>query len=157
VTPVPDPEESDDAWPDEPDEFDPTSLGPDPPNQEAGVSESPGEDTIEDLAPEPPSIEGGDLDPEANRMFWGLVLVFNVALLALAAGPMMIAFQGWWDAGIQVTAVGVLAFAYGSIRYYTFRRDRDWDVDDGDGDDEGDGGANATETGGDEDGGRRPE
>lgn len=73
-------------------------------------------------APSVPSPD--DADREVAGLFWVLVLVFNLAVGALAIGPMMIVFQGWWDMGLQVTLVGVLAFAYGTIRYYRFRRDR---------------------------------
>jgi len=65
--------------------------------------------------------------PNGQGLFWVLVLVFNVAVAALAIGLMMIAFQGWWDRGLQVTLVGVLAMAYGLFRYYRFREERDGD------------------------------
>jgi len=64
---------------------------------------------------------------ERSGAVLGPVLVFNVAVAALAIGLMMIAFQGWWDRGLQVTLVGVLAMAYGLFRYYRFREERDGD------------------------------
>ena len=94
------PNEPETGWPDEPAEFDPESIGPDPPSP-----------------PEPGTAD----NPDAIALFWKLVVVFNVALLALAIGPMFVVFQGRVDLGIQIFLVGVLAFAYGSYRYYRFR------------------------------------
>lgn len=73
--------------------------------------------------PEPP--DAADADPEIANLFWRLVLVSNVSVAALALGPMLIYFRGWWDLGVQVTALGVLAFAYGAFRYYRFRATQD--------------------------------
>lgn len=98
--PEPDPE------PDlEPEEFDPASLGPDVPE-----------------APEPEITES---NTHVVRLFWKLVVVFNVAILALAIGVMLVAFRGQWDLGLQVFLLGVLTAAYGGARYYRFRRQRD--------------------------------
>lgn len=106
------PDEPETGWPNEPDqevveepaEFDPESLGPD--------------------VPSPPGRGSAD-NPAAVQLFWKLVLVFNVALLALAVGPMFAVFQGQWELGLQIFLVGALAFAYGTFRYYRFRTDED--------------------------------
>jgi len=98
------PDEPDQGWPDEPDAQD---LGPD--------------------VPSPPPRGSAD-NPEAVQLFWKLVLVFNVALLALAIGPMFIVFQDQWDLGLQIFFVGALAFAYGTVRYYRFRETKDDDT-----------------------------
>jgi hypothetical protein len=104
----------------EPDGPDPESLGP-------GVPTAPGSETdAENLGPEIPTApEPGDGDSEIVGLFWKLVVVFNAAVLALSVGPMIGFFLGDWDLGLQVFAVGALAFAYGTVRYYQFRRDRD--------------------------------
>ena len=97
----------------EPDEFDPSSLGPDIPE-----------------APEPPD---GAANSEVTSLFWKLVVVFNVALLALSVGPMLAYFEGQVDLGIRITLVGVVAFAYGVFRYRRFVNQRDSDeASDGD-------------------------
>ncbi|MDS0277383.1 hypothetical protein NDI85_06230 [Halomicroarcula sp. S1AR25-4] len=88
----------------EPDEFDPESLGPDVPK-----------------APSPPD---GSANSEVAGLFWKLVLVFNVALLGLSVGPMLVYFEGRVDLGIRVFLVGLLAFAYGTARYVKFERER---------------------------------
>ncbi|WP_276270875.1 DUF7322 domain-containing protein [Haloarcula litorea] len=98
--------------PHEPEEFDPDSLGPDVPE-----------------APSPPS---GTPDDAVAGLFWKLVVVFNVALLALALGPMLAFLDGRVDLGVRVFLVGVLAFGYGTYRYVRFRRDRDGESDEGD-------------------------
>lgn len=101
----PDPvEEPETGWPDEPSEFDPGELGP--------------------SVPSPP--EPGEADnPEAVSLFWWLVVVFNVALLALSLGAMFVVFRGAVDLGLQIALVGVLLFAYGTYRYHQFRSDRE--------------------------------
>lgn len=88
----------------EPDEFDPSSLGPD--------------------VPEPPD---GAANSEVTSLFWKLVAVFNIALLALSVGPMLAYFDGRVDLGLRITFVGVIAFAYGYFRYRQFVNKRDSD------------------------------
>ena len=100
------PNEPSTGWPDEPGEFDPKSMGPD--------------------VPSPPE-RGEASNPEAVQLFWKLVVVFNFALLALSIGPMFAVFQGQWDLGLQIFFVGVLAFSYGTFRYYRFRDKKDED------------------------------
>ncbi|WP_324663109.1 DUF7322 domain-containing protein [Haloarcula sediminis] len=90
--------------PHEPEEFDPSSLGPD--------------------VPEPPDGAGNS---EVASVFWKLVLVFNVALLALSLGPMFAYFRGNVGLGLQLTAAGAILFAYGYYRYRQFVRERDAD------------------------------
>ena len=89
----------------EPDEFAPSSLGPDIPE-----------------APEPPD---GAANSEVTSLFWKLVVVFNVALLALSVGPMLAYFEGQVDLGIRITLVGAVTFAYGVFRYRRFVNQRD--------------------------------
>ena len=89
----------------EPDEFDPSSLGPDVPT-----------------APDPPD---GTPDSEVAALFWKLVVVFNIALLGLSVGPMLAYFDGRVDLGLRVFLVGLVAFVYGTVRYVQFRRNRD--------------------------------
>jgi hypothetical protein len=91
----------------EPDEFDPSSLGPDVPE-----------------APDPPS---GAANSDVTALFWKLVVVFNVALLALSVGPMLAYFDGRVDLGIRVTLMGLVAAGYGLFRYRQFTNERDSD------------------------------
>ncbi len=93
--------ESETGWPDEPSEFDPESIGP--------------------SVPEPP--EPGVADSQAVELFWKLVVVFNVALFALALGAMQVGFGVRPELGVQVFLVGVLALVYGLYRYRDFRTD----------------------------------
>lgn len=94
----------------EPEEFDPDSLGPSVPE-----------------APSPPNPSQQSANSEVAGLFWALVLVFNVALLGLALGPMLAYFEGMVDLGIQIFLGGVVLFAYGSYRYVKFTRNRDAD------------------------------
>ena len=98
--------------PHEPDEFDPSSLGPE--------------------VPEAPSPPDGTGDSDVAALFWKLVVVFNVALLALSVGPMLAYFEGQVEFGLQVFLVGVISFAYGTFRYVQFRQGRDGDGESGD-------------------------
>lgn len=89
----------------EPDEFDPSSLGPD--------------------VPEAPSPPDGAANSEVAGLFWKLVVVFNIALLGLSVGPMLAYFEGQVDLGLRITALGALLFGYGLFRYRQFVRERD--------------------------------
>jgi hypothetical protein len=102
----------------EPDEFDPSSLGPDVPE-----------------APAPPE---GAANSEVTSLFWKLVVVFNIALLALSVGPMLAYFEGRVDLGIRITLVGAIAFAYGVFRYRRFVNERDSVTDEEAGESDGD-------------------
>lgn len=100
-----------DPWPDEPDEFDPVNdIGPDAPS----APETPGPDPPK---PPTPDTAESEVDPELFRAFWKLVVIFNLALFALALGPMLIFFRGDWGSGLPVFVIGVSSFVYGYLRY----------------------------------------
>jgi hypothetical protein len=115
----------DDPWPDEPDEFDPESLGPDPP-----TVESPEPDVThgDDLVPEKPT-PGEDIDADVYWLFWGLVVVNKIGLIATSVGVMIVGFTDRTELGLQVLSVGLVALAYGVVRYKQFRGDDDGDDD----------------------------
>ncbi|WP_181693314.1 hypothetical protein [Natronomonas sp. LN261] len=96
-------EEEEEAWPDEPDEFEPDSLGPDPPDSTRTLRESLGatEDVSEDLF----------------RAFWASVLLLNVALAALSIGAMLVYFRGNYAGGGPALFIGAVA-ALATARYY---------------------------------------
>ena len=113
----------------EPEEFDPDSLGP----------------------PTPTPSEA-DYQSDVAGLFVKLVVVFNVALLALALGPMLAYFRGQVDLGSRVFLVGVVFFGYGTYKYLLFTRrdtgDQDQDTEDevSDGEDATDETSDAGET-----------
>lgn len=96
-------EEDEEAWPDEPDEFDPDSLGPDAPDSTPTIRESLG-------ATE--SVPDG-----LFRAFWASVLFLNIALAALSLGALFIYFRGDYGTGVPALLVGTVA-ALAAIRYY---------------------------------------
>jgi hypothetical protein len=109
-------EESGDAWPDEPDEFDPNSLGPEIPS-----------------APDPTS-DDVDVPPELAKAFWAAVIFANVGLLGVSLGPMLIFFEGRVDAGLASFLIGVLGLVFAYRRYHGYmNRDDDEGEDDRDG------------------------
>lgn len=69
--------------------------------------------------PTPPDPSENDVDPELARRFWALVLVFNVALLALSLGAMFLVFERDYSLGGQLLLAGAAAFAFGLYRYRT--------------------------------------
>lgn len=73
--------------------------------------------------PEPDPSEGA-LNSAVVKLFVRLVLVFNVALFGVCVGPMFLYFEGDVRTGGALLAVGVLAGAYGLVRYWLFARDR---------------------------------
>jgi len=110
--------------------------GEDDPNESPGVlSEKseyePSEFDPESLGPDVPSASDGDYSGDATGLFVRLVIVFNVALLALSLGPMLAYFEGQVDLGVRIFLVGVIAFGYGTFRYIQFERARKSDDDPG--------------------------
>ncbi len=97
-------EEEEDPWPDEPEEFDPESLGPDPP-------------TVE----QPDAAAMEDVSEDAARLFFGAVVMANVALFALSLGAMLVYFRGDWELGGAALAVGAVATLFLGRFYWQFK------------------------------------
>ena len=101
------------SGPDEPEEFDPDSLGPDvpePPDLEPDLEES---------------IDFEDVDDELVTAFWGAAFFLNVAVAALSVGAMLVYFRGDWTSGGGALVVGTVA-AVSAARYYVgYTRDDD--------------------------------
>lgn len=101
---------SGDRWPNEPDdpgkdEFDPLEdIGPDVPEVDV---------------PDAPDPSENDVDPKVARSFWRLVATFNLAMFALALGPMLAFFRGDLVDGALVFCIGLGAALYG---YRGYRR-----------------------------------
>lgn len=72
-----------------------------------------------------PDTDDPDVPQETARLFWYLVAVFNVALMGLAVGVMLIVFQDRWSLGGQITLAGAILLAYGIYRYRTYARRED--------------------------------
>jgi len=110
--------------------------GEDDPNESSGVlSEKsqyePAEFDPESLGPDVPSPSGGDYQGDTTGLFVKLVIVFNVALMALSLGPMLAYFEGQVDLGVRIFLVGLIAFGYGTFRYVQFERERKSDDSNG--------------------------
>jgi len=91
---------------------DPASEEPDDPYPDYGDPEE-----MFDL--EIPDAEG--VSKELFRAFWGLVGVFNVGLLTLSLGALLVVFREQWFVGGALVAVGVVSLAYGVHRYRVYR------------------------------------
>lgn len=111
-------EEDDEAWPDEPNEFDPDSLGP----------------SVDTPSTDVPELDD-DVDEELFRTFWATVVMANVGLFAASLGLMFAVFRGQHRLGGLVFAIGVLALLFGYRHYRTYRSDDGGD-EGGDGDGE---------------------
>lgn len=107
--------EPDDLEPDSEPPVDPEDLEPSEPDPGALGPEAP---TAPDL-----SQRASEADPEVRTLFWWLVLVFNVALMAASVGLMFVAFKGNWTLGGQLILVGLVLGGYGYVRYRRFRRE----------------------------------
>lgn len=66
-----------------------------------------------------PGEDAADAPPGLVLTFWGLVLVFNIALMALALGAMFVLIAGRLTIGGNFLFVGALLGAYGLYRYWT--------------------------------------
>lgn len=91
----------------EPDELEP-SLGPDLP--EVSLPE------VAETKKEMPT-PGEDIDRETYSLFWRLVLVIDVALFAVAVGPMFVYFENDWSIGLPLTLLGLASFGYAVVQY----------------------------------------
>ena len=96
-------EEDENAWPDEPEEFDPDSLGPDPPDSTPRQQRS--------------LVGDESTHPGLEQAFWASVLLLNVAIAAIAIGLMLVYFQSDYQTGLFTILVGFVA-AIGTARYY---------------------------------------
>jgi len=76
----------------------------------------PGEQHI----PDPSEV---DIPADTARLFWYLVVVFNVSLVALSIGVMMMLFLDETLLGGQITLVGAILFGYGYYRYRSYQRE----------------------------------
>ena len=86
-------------WPDEPDEFNPRSLGPD--------------------VPESPTLDGDtETDDETVQAFWSAVVLANAGLFAVSIGPMLAYFEGRTALGGALFVVGAVALGR---TYYIYR------------------------------------
>jgi hypothetical protein len=105
-------------WPQEPGRVDTPKYGepPEPDPHELGppIPEAPD-----------PTETDAEIDPGTYRLFWGLVVVFNLSLLALSLGVMFAAFEGRFEFGAQLFLAGAILFAYGYVRYRKFEREKD--------------------------------
>lgn len=107
----------DDDWPDEPEEFDPDSLGPDVPRVERTAELT---------------RKGADAPEEVQNAFWAAVLFANVGLMGVSLGAMLVFFRGDWVFGGGGLLVGTFALLMTYQRYRRFMN-REQDPD-GDGD-----------------------
>jgi hypothetical protein len=57
-----------------------------------------------------------DAPAELRASFWGVVLIFNVAVFLLCVGPMFALIAGRWRLGAGLFAIGVVAFVFGVRR-----------------------------------------
>lgn len=76
-----------------------------------------------ELAPSVDVPDASNADPWLQRQFWLLVVVFNVALLAVSLGAMFVGFQGRWSLGGRLFLAGVVLFAYGAYRFRKTKRE----------------------------------
>ena len=102
------------SGPDEPEEFDPDSLGPD-------VPEAP--DVEPDLEESFANVD--EVDDELVTAFWGAAFFLNVALAALAIGAMLVYFSGDWTNGGGALLVGTVAAVFAARYYFGYQRGDD--------------------------------
>lgn len=101
------------SGPDEPEEFDPDSLGPD-------VPEAPDvEPDLED------SFDVGDVDDALVTAFWGAAFFLNVAVAALSVGAMLVYFRGDWTNGGVAILLGTVAAVFAARYYVGYTRSDD--------------------------------
>lgn len=91
----------------------PENDQPEEPDPEAELT-----DHESELPPEPPEPpDPSDVPKDLKRNFWGLVIVFNVAIFGITVGPMLIGFRGNWRFGGALLGLGIVALVHGLYRY----------------------------------------
>jgi hypothetical protein len=65
-----------------------------------------------------PDTSEVDVPPEVARMFWRIVIVVNIGVLAVSLGLMIIYFRGQWPIGGSAIALGLGTLAYGYLIYW---------------------------------------
>jgi hypothetical protein len=78
--------------------------------------EEPGPGDLGPEVPEPPE-PSGDTHPRVHLLFWALVVVFNLAVLAVGVGLVLLVFDGNLELGGQLLVVGTVLLGYGLYRY----------------------------------------
>lgn len=117
--------------------------------EEPAPAETDGERQFDLSVPDPTPADG-DVHPRIRFHFWRLLLVFNVALLGLTLGPVLVVFDGNRSLGVPAFAGGLLLFAYGLYRYRDAKAEIEAIVD-GDGEEmRGDGDTDETRDDGDD-------
>ena len=101
------------SGPDEPEEFDPDSVGPD-------VPEAP--DVEPDLEE---SVDLENVDDDLMTAFWGAAVFLNVAVAALSIGAMLVYFRGDWTNGGGALVVGAIAAVFAARYYFGYTRGDD--------------------------------
>ena len=101
-----------------------------------GKYEEPDEPGPGDVGPSipeaPDTASAKDADPTVQNLFWSLVVIFNVAIVAVAVGAMMVGFGTHPTLGLQVLLAGLIVAGYGLYRYREARREVATLVGDGD-------------------------
>ena len=92
----------------------PEAVLPDPENELPNIPEAP-----------TPSLSESDAPAELRRGFWATVLIFNVALLALSVGALLVIFNFERTLGAGLFIVGVFSFVRGYLKYQSLK-ERDW-------------------------------
>lgn len=75
----------------------------------------------EELAPSVDIPDASGANPELQRAFWQLVLVFNAAVFAVSLGVILLGFRRDWEIGGALLVGGTVAFLYGVRKYREHR------------------------------------
>ncbi|OIB58679.1 DUF7322 domain-containing protein [Natrialba sp. SSL1] len=87
------------------------------------------------------STAESDVPTELLKAFWGIVIVLNAAILAVALGLMFMFFEGVSQTASALVVGGIVLFGFAYYRYWSFQNRTDEfsveDVDEADGSDDG--------------------
>ncbi|ADD05996.1 uncharacterized protein Nmag_2435 [Natrialba magadii ATCC 43099] len=85
------------------------------------------------------STAESDVPKELLKLFWGIVLVLNAAILAVALGLLFIIFEGVSQMALTLIAGGLVLFGFAYYRYRSYRnQENEFTVEDADELSEGD-------------------
>jgi hypothetical protein len=91
--------------------------------------------------PTAPDTTSRDVDPVVEGTFWTLVVVFNIGVLMVSVGALLVVFQENRSLGWQLAAAGAVVLGYGFYRYRSAKQLIDERTADGDAERTADNGA----------------
>lgn len=104
------------VFPDEPSEHEPDLPDPGAEAEDVEFDVTSGQDLVDRLPDE------AEIDRELKETFWTVVVLLDVAGIAIALGLLLAYFWGWTSRGGLLVAIGLVAGVGAAVRIRRFQR-----------------------------------